>query len=203
MPRKIELSIRFAVPIIPVGDAADGADVRIAMTVGERGEHPGLLQRAVTESLDELGADGLDVQLADRTGKILSDLTIGPDLTRCVRLKANDGLSCPGVKLHGAGFIVTPEQAASLGLGHIEGLERHIRSYVNGRDLNQQSRNLMVIDLLGLTAEQVQGQFPEVYQWILAECVLTGYPVMIPCNSRYLNGTAGLLRSGFKSLSMR
>jgi hypothetical protein len=26
---------------------------------------------------------------------------------------------------------------------------------------------------------------------------------MIPCDSRYLNGTAGLLRSGLKSLSMR
>jgi hypothetical protein len=30
-----------------------------------------------------------------------------------------------------------------------------------------------------------------------------GYPVIIPCDFRYLNGTAGLLRSGFKSLSMR
>ncbi len=32
---------------------------------------------------------------------------------------------------------------------------------------------------------------------------LTGYPVMISCDSRYLKGTGALDKSGFKSLSMR
>jgi hypothetical protein len=70
------------------------------------------------------------------------------------------------VKLHGAGFIVTPEIAASLGLGRIEGLDKHIRPYLNGRDLTGSSRNVMVIDLFGLSSEEVLKRFPEVYQWI-------------------------------------
>ena len=39
------------------------------------------------------------------------------------------------VKLHGSGFIVTPNEAAVLGLGKREGLDEHIRVYRNGRDL--------------------------------------------------------------------
>ena len=71
------------------------------------------------------------------------------------------------MKLHGAGFIVTPEQAQALGLGRVPGLDRHIRPYLNGRDLTGHSRNVMVIDLFGLTEAEVRQRFPEVYQWVL------------------------------------
>jgi hypothetical protein len=70
------------------------------------------------------------------------------------------------MKLHGAGFIVTPEIAASLGLGRIDGLEQHIRPYLNGRDLTGKSRNVMVIDLFGLSSEEVLKRYPEVFQWV-------------------------------------
>ena len=53
-----------------------------------------------------------------------------------------------------------------MGLGRIAGLEKHIRPYLNGRDLTGVSRNVMVIDLFGLSSEQVRRQFPEVYQWV-------------------------------------
>ena len=69
--------------------------------------------------------------------------------------------------MHGSGFIVTAEDAKALGLGRIPGLDSHIRPYLNGRDLNQHSRNLMVIDLFGLAVEEVRSRFPEVYQWTL------------------------------------
>jgi len=59
---------------------------------------------------------------------------------------------------------VTPEQAAALGLGRIPGLEKHIRPYLNGPRSHRSSRNVMVIDLFGLSSEQVQRKFPEVYQ---------------------------------------
>ena len=62
-------------------------------------------------------------------GPINADLTIGVDVTRANALRANEGLCSPGVKLHGAGFIVTPAQAAQLGLGRRPGLENHIRPY--------------------------------------------------------------------------
>ena len=64
-------------------------------------------------------------------------------------LGANAGLSSPGVKLHGAGFIITREQAAAIGLGSVPGLERYIREYRNGRDLAATPRDVLVIDLFG------------------------------------------------------
>lgn len=106
------------------------------------------------------------MELTEETGRIFADLRIGVDVAGALPLESNEDLCCPGVKLHGAGFIVTPEQASALGLGRIPGLEKHIRPYLNGRDLTGSSRNVMVIDLFGLSSEQVQRQFPEVYQRI-------------------------------------
>jgi hypothetical protein len=96
--------------------------------------------------------------------RIHADLSGGADVTAVISLQSNDGLCSPGVKLHGAGFIVSPEQARELGLGTIPGLEQHIRPYLNGRDLAQNSRGMMVIDLHGLDIESVRERFPMVYQ---------------------------------------
>lgn len=92
---------------------------------------------------------------------------IGADVASAVSLRANGDLSNRGVQLFGGGFIVTQEQATTLGLGRIPGLEQHIRPYRNGKDLTATPRNVMVIDLLGLSIEQVRDRFPEVYQWIV------------------------------------
>ena len=69
--------------------------------------------------------------------------------------------------MHGAGFIVTPDQAKQLGFGRVWGLERHIHPYLNGRDLTGRSRGVMVIDLFGLTEPDFRQQFPSVYQCVL------------------------------------
>ncbi len=164
------LSLIFAIPDHPWlksalsdGQAAtDHAAVRISMTVGERGEHIGHLYRVKSEG--DTSAEGTDVELAEQAGRIFSDLQIGTDVTSAVPLGANEGICSRGVSLHGAGFIVTLEVAKALGLGRIPGLEQHICPYLNGRDLTGSSRNVMVIDLFGLSSEQVQRQFPEVYQ---------------------------------------
>ena len=66
--------------------------------------------------------------------------------------------------MHGAGFIVTPEEAHELGIDRLEGLRDHIREYRNGRDLTSKPRGVMVIDLFGITLDEVRMQFPEVYQ---------------------------------------
>src|SRR3546814_13770247 len=50
----------------------------------------------------------------------------------------------------GAGFIVTPAEAHTLGLGNDSGLAEHIRPYRNGRDLAARARGVMVIDLYPL-----------------------------------------------------
>ncbi|MDX9978920.1 MAG: class I SAM-dependent DNA methyltransferase [Lentisphaeria bacterium] len=162
---KPPLSILFAIPDHPWVDAADGVAVRIALTVGAAGELPGLLQTVVAENPGK--GEGYDVELVGQRGVIHADLTVGAEVASAKALAANGDLSCPGVKLHGSGFIVTPEEAAALGLGRIPGLERHIRPYRNGRDLTQNPRDVMVIDLFGLTAAEARERFPEVYQWVL------------------------------------
>ncbi len=160
------VSLAFAIPNHPWVDASDAAAVRIAMTVGIKGRdlHGRLLE--VTHETPMQDGES-EVELAERAGIIHADLRIGADLTRARQLRANEGLCSPGVKLHGAGFIVTPEQAQALGLGRVPGLDRHIRPYLNGRDLTGHSRNVIVIDLFGLTEAEVRQRFPEVYQWVL------------------------------------
>jgi hypothetical protein len=130
-------------------DNSQGADVRIAITVGARGTKDGVVERVLREEPDANGESRVVTE--KRSGRINADLTIGADTTRSIALKANDGLCSPGVKLHGAGFIVTKEQALELGLGRLTGIEQHIRQYRNGRDINQKSRDVMVIDLFGLS----------------------------------------------------
>ena len=223
---KNPLSLLFAIPDHPWVDSADGAAVRISMTVAAAGEHEGLLlkviretvqdnektnesfasigsplrqernvysseaasssqlrqERNVTDAAPDGAKDNLTsfeainissltglIEFAARKGRIFANLTIGADVAGAQALRANEFLSTPGVKLHGAGFIVTPEEAESLGLGRIAGLERHIRHYRNGRDINGNSRFVMVIDLDGLKEDQVRDLYPEVYQHVLTK----------------------------------
>lgn len=161
---KNPLTIAYAIPDHPWVDAADGAAVRISMTVATKEETEGVL--ALVSGERASGADAFDVTLTETVGEIRPDLTIGPDVSGAVALRANEKLSNTGVKLHGAGFIVTPDQARALGLGSIPGLEKHIRPYRNGRDITQVSRGVMVIDLDGLSAEEVRNRYPQVYQWV-------------------------------------
>jgi hypothetical protein len=158
------LSVTFAIPDHPWVDSADGAAVRIALTVGAPGHEAGEVQ---TVTHEKEGSDvERDVTLSSLWGQINADLTVGADVSSAVQLKANTPLCNQGVKLHGSGFIVTPPEAEILGLGRIPGLERHICHFRNGQDLTNNCRKLMVIDLHGLGIEEVFTRFPAVYQWV-------------------------------------
>ncbi|MGX1740250.1 class I SAM-dependent DNA methyltransferase [Bosea sp. NPDC055353] len=160
---KRPLAIVMAIPDHPWTKAGrDTAAVRIAMTVARAGFHDGKLGTVLSET--DLDTDQPQIELGMNEGRINSDLTIGVDMTQAAPLRSNHGLCSPGVKLHGAGFIVTPAEARALGLGLRKGLENHVRDYRNGRDLTARSRNVMVIDLFGLAAEEVRERFPEIYQ---------------------------------------
>ncbi len=162
---KPPLSLTFAIPDHPWVDSADGAAVRIAMSVAQAGDLKGRL--LTVEKENDGGEDGTDVELRETRGKLHADLRNGANVAAAVPLKSNADISSPGVKLHGAGFIVTPEQARALGLGTIASLKNHIRLYRNGKDLTNRPRGVMVIDLFGLSADDVRRQFPDVYQWLL------------------------------------
>lgn len=236
IPAGSAISLVFAIADHPWVDSANGAAVRIAMTVGalagidaidnvaaceysagaialndleilpdsdeSSATAPGELVpvptgRLLTVTQETTGEFGeVDVVLTERTGVIHADLSVGADVTSAVALKANGGITSRGVMLFGAGFIVTPEEAAALlplqmtgatallpqhessahvfrpltsGEGGEEGVPRHphiIRDYRNGCDLTDAPRGVKVIDLFGLTADQVRQQFPAVYQWL-------------------------------------
>lgn len=162
---KDPLALAFAIPDHPWVDAADGAAVRIAMTVGTPAPVEGRLLKSVAEK--DTDRDEIDVTLVERQGLIFSDLSLGANVASASTLRANSNISSRGVQLIGAGFIVSPEEADRLGLGTVDGLERHIRAYRNGRDLAQTTRGVMVIDLFGLAVDEVRARYPAVYQWVL------------------------------------
>jgi hypothetical protein len=164
---KTPLSLVFAIPDHPWVDSSDGAAVRIAMTVAAAGRESGRLLTIAEEVKGEEEDEGRPVRFVLEKGKIFANLSVGADVVGALPLQANRGISSPGVKLHGSGFIVSPAQAAALGLGSIHGLERHIRHYRHGRDIAAIARGVMVIDLFGLGEFEVRSKFPKVYQFVL------------------------------------
>ncbi len=136
--------------------------MRVAMTVGEKGMSSGQLLEVVeeTQTADEYSR----VVLVERRGRIHANLTIGADVASAVPLQANNGISSPGVKLHGAGFILSAEEAMALGHGPLGGNDNLVRPYMNGRDLTAAPRGAYVIDFFGLSEEEARQRAPELYQ---------------------------------------
>lgn len=163
---KPPLSLLFAIPDHPWVDGGDGAAVRIAMTVGVAGSLAGNLLTVADEKYIT-GDDAAHLELIENNGNIHADLNIGANVAGVKALRANLDLSNRGVQLFGAGFMVTSEEARTLGLGTVAGLEKHIRAYRNGRDLTDAPRGFLVIDMFGLTSEEVRNRYPAVYQRLL------------------------------------
>ncbi|HAM21740.1 MAG TPA: hypothetical protein DCQ04_05585 [Actinobacteria bacterium] len=183
----------FAIPDHPWIDATECAAVRIAMTVGAlpvevclhasptppakptskiasklapTPSPTGRLYEVTREIPDEETGEH-SIQLSCDLGKVHADLTTGTDSARISPLKANEGIAHMGMKLHGMGFMVSKDEAATLGLGKTSELSNHIHPYLNGRDLTNNSRDALVIDLFGLSAAEVRERFPKVYEHIL------------------------------------
>jgi hypothetical protein len=162
---KNPLHLAYAIPDHPWIDSADGAAVRIAMTVAAPGKAEGVLEKVTDERPMEHGE--VEVSLSRSGGILAPNLQIGADLSSCSALLANSKLSCPGVKLHGSGFIVSNEEAMQLGYGTIENLGNHLKGYRNGKDLTNRPRDVRVIDLFGLSEDEARSNFPSLYQHVL------------------------------------
>jgi hypothetical protein len=101
------------------------------------------------------------VVLAEKAVEVIhADLRTGVDVNAVAGLKANAGISSLGVKLHGDGFIVSPEKYAAWGRPDV------VRPYMNGKDLMDRPRGLCVIDLYGLCEEDVKRLHPHIWQHI-------------------------------------
>lgn len=164
---KTPLSLAFAIPDHPWVDAADGAQVRIAMTVGSAEEQPGRLLAVRDEYSSAQEQDEIEVNLQERRGKLFADLKAGADVAGSKQLQANANITSMGVMLAGSGFILQPDVAEKVGLGVIPGLDLHIRDYRNGKDLANRPRGVMIMDFFGLTASEVCEHYPAAYQRLL------------------------------------
>jgi hypothetical protein len=135
------------------------------LTVGVPGTQQGQLLQIVTE-LDKAGDDAAEVTFTHSSARINADLTTGSDVGSTDILEANIGLSNRGVTILGDGFVLDAEVARGFLERGDEALHAHIRPLINGRDITAHLRGQWVIDLYGLTEEDVKARFPEVYQWV-------------------------------------
>jgi hypothetical protein len=160
---KAPIEIIFAVPDHPWVDSADGASVRIAMTVCASASEnlPGLLLQVIRETpgIGELSV----LAFEESHGQIHADLTTGANVTEIQELSANDGMCTNGVALHGAGFILDPEKAIHFRLTG----QDVIRRYLGGRDLLASPRELYVIDFSFMDEQTACQKNPEAFQHVM------------------------------------
>jgi hypothetical protein len=146
---------------------AASASVRVAITVAERTRfgRTGRLARIVSEGR---GSDGTPTLVVEEArGVIGPHLTIDPDHGAIRPLRANARLASRGVQLMGAGFLVSPQRAADLATQSDGEGPLPARPYLNGRDAAERSRNLMVIDLSGLSEGEARRRHPGFFEHLL------------------------------------
>ncbi len=162
-PHLEDLALLYAIPDHPWVDSAEGAAVRIAMTVGSKDARPGLLLNVTHEEPADDGSS--KIIFTQQEGRIASDLSVGADLTSTAPLKANSEMGFWGVKFYGDGFIVTLEEAQQL--ASAQGGKSLARPFVSGKDLTASPRGLFALDCDGLSEADLMRDYPATYQHLL------------------------------------
>jgi hypothetical protein len=150
------VALTMAIPDHPWVDNADGAAVRIAMTV----VGPGSTQGELLQVSSEMSADNGEVEVAftRRVGVISPSLTVTVDVPAAPALLANKGMSC-------VGYRVNRQQAMQLDPQFGKASAR-ARPLLTGSDITKKRGDVYAIDLYGLTADDVRMGLPAVYQHI-------------------------------------
>jgi hypothetical protein len=154
------LSLLFAIPDHPWVDTAEGAAVRIAMTVGTSGSHLGELLEVTNEQAQ---AEFVKVDFTAIQGRIQADLSIGADVLGAQPLSANQLLAGTGLILGGRGFVLNEDEANSLKQRNAKAADL-IFPLRNGEDINGKGRNLYVIDTDGWSEADLRLKAPEIFQ---------------------------------------
>ncbi|MDF1850051.1 MAG: hypothetical protein P1U85_04395 [Verrucomicrobiales bacterium] len=157
---KKPMHLAFAIPDHPWVDSSDGAAVRIAMTVGSRGNLGGKLGAVIGEN-----ADKEEIAIQFSHGCLLPTMSIGADFSEINQLQANASMSSMGMKLHGKGFLLASDH-------HLVDSDPDcvvIKEFVGSRDLTQKSRKLAVIDAFEFDEQCLAESYPGVYQHLLTE----------------------------------
>jgi len=131
------------------------------MTVVAKGRRPGTLSVVVNER--RVGRE-TEFEIASTTGAIQVDLSIGAEVASAKRLKSNLGLSWMGVKMGADGFRVRPPMRASLIRSGFPA--ERLPLVIADSDVIDPPSEYYAIDCAGLTEEQLQTEFPAVYQYL-------------------------------------
>jgi hypothetical protein len=135
-------------------DASEDARVRVAMTV--------IAKNPPSATLIKVDGDANVVETL-RVTRINSDLSAHADVAAAtkVALRANEGLSAAGYKLHGAGFVMQRAEAVGL-LAADPKLATVLKPYRNGKDFTTRPRHAYLVDF-GLMTEEEARRFPVLY----------------------------------------
>lgn len=162
--KKQPLSLVFAIPDHPWVDTADGAAVRIAMTVAIGGDHSGQSLGISNESSVDEGE--VACEFRTERGRLYADLRASVALADATPLAANTGLAFTGMYPLGQGFVVLPEDE-SVAVGNDRNVDAVLKPFVIARDLTQKSRTAKVIDFYPRTVEKARTDYPSLFQWVL------------------------------------
>ena len=155
---KNPLSLAFAVPDHPWVDSAQGAAVRIAMSVGTAAAGDGRLLTVVEERTSD--ADDVEVRLNESSGVLHADLRLGANVSSAGALRSNARLANRGVQMLAPGFVVTLSEAEGL---HADTIAKDFR---NGRDLTDRPRGVVALDTFGFSDARLRAELPAVFQWL-------------------------------------
>ena len=161
---KPPLSLVFAIPDHPWVDTAEGAAVRIAMTVGTVGNHEGEFIEVTDEQPQEDGS--VKALLMARRGQIQADISVGAGVTTMQPLKANARLAFTGMYPLGQGFVLLPQDMAAA-CGTDGAAYDVVKPFVIARDLTQVTRAAKVIDFYPRSQDEARKDFPSLFQWVL------------------------------------
>ena len=155
-----KVKLAFAIADHPWVDAADGAAVRVAMTVG-----CSVVDR-VAPTIGTADGNGESVNVRFQTvGRIGTSLDAASVNERTVPLEANRDICFQGVVPSGNGFKLDADELGRLGYS-ADALPPVIRRYIIGRDLVQRPEVRFIIDFNGLTALKAMTEWPALYQWL-------------------------------------
>jgi hypothetical protein len=163
MRAKPPVALVFAVPDHPWVESADGAAVRIAMTVAGVDTPISCLSTVAREESNEDGS--VTVEMRETIGQINANLTTGADLSLTCALVANHGLAIKGFELGSQGFLVDRE-GAERWIAEEPRYAEVLKPYMNGSDLVDGRYTRCVIDFFGRSEEQAR-HYRTVYQYVM------------------------------------
>ena len=160
--------IVFAIPDHEWPSAKDNAAVRVCFIAVDKCVPDSGAKLVFAPDHDKVagrsGANG-DYR-AVRTDNIPPTLDISFDRRKITRLLANRGVTHAGVKPYSR-FLHIDSKTRAVLFDDEQNAAAHAPRIYNGVDIGQRSRNLYVIDLCGLSEDEVRRKFPDVFQYLL------------------------------------